>query len=154
MPQFNKRKVFDGDRRNVGWDKSFPGIQGASKISQTRQWSISWPVLVGSMLFNSCCNWLLNESLPEQIGIFIELKRVIVGKWVWLSWQSGCFQYQRSAGQIQSSANIYLYQTFVYCELCIETTKIKKRGREQPFLKRVIVTLCTAQKAMHDCTKF
>ena len=78
--------MFDGDRRNFGWDKSFPGIQGASKISQTRQWSISWPVLVGSMLFNSSCNWLLNESLPEQIGIFIELKRVIVGKWVWLSW--------------------------------------------------------------------
>ena len=50
-----------------------------------------------------------------------------VGKWLWLSWQSGRFQYQRSAVRIQSLAKNYLYQTFVYCQLCIEKTKIKKK---------------------------
>ena len=35
-----------------------------------------------------------------------------------------CFWYQRSTAQIQSSAKICLYWTFVYCQLCIEKTKI------------------------------
>ena len=30
----------------------------------------------------------------------------------------------------------YLYWTFVYCQLCIEKTKIKKRGRVWPILKK------------------
>ena len=34
---------------------------------------------------------------------------------------------QRSAVQIQSSAKIYLYCTFVYCQLCIEKTKNKEK---------------------------
>ena len=41
--------------------------------------------------------------------------------------ERGCFRYQRSAVQIQTSAKIHLYQTFVYCQLCIEKTKIKKK---------------------------
>ena len=35
--------------------------------------------------------------------------------------------YQRSPFQIQSSAKIYLFWTFVYCQLCIEKTKMKKK---------------------------
>ena len=58
-----------------------------------------------------------------------ENKTNIVGnrQWLWLSWKRGCFWYQRYAVQIQSLAKIYLYWTFVYCQLCIEKTKIKKK---------------------------
>ena len=34
---------------------------------------------------------------------------------------------QRSAVRIQSLAKIYLYWIFVYCQLCIENTKINKK---------------------------
>ena len=56
-----------------------------------------------------------------------------VGQWLWLSWYSSCFLYQRYAVQIQSSAKIYLYSTFVYCQLCIEKTKIKKKRPGWPY---------------------
>ena len=60
------------------------------------------------------------------------------GKWLWLSWLSGCFQYQRSAIQIQSLAKNYLYQTFVYCQLCIEKAKTKeKRPGMVHFFKKI-----------------
>ena len=40
-----------------------------------------------------------------------------VGKWLWLSWQSSCFQYQRTAVRLQSSAkfilNICLYTSLI-----------------------------------------
>ena len=55
----------------------------------------------------------------------------------WLCGSVGCFQYQRSAVRIQSSAKIYLYLTFVSCQLCIEKTKIKKiEAGNGPFKKK------------------
>ena len=60
-----------------------------------------------------------------------------LGKWLWLSWLSSHFWYQRSVIRIQSSTKIYLYRTFVYCQLCIEKTKIKKkRPRLAHFFKK------------------
>ena len=43
-----------------------------------------------------------------------------LGQWLWLSWQSGHFQFQRSVVRIPSSANVYTIN-------CIEKTKIKKK---------------------------
>ena len=66
-------------------------------------------------------------------------------------WGSGCGSVgravasnQRSAVRIQSSAKIYLYLTFVYCQLCIEKTIInKKRGRGWPiFFKKRKANTC------------
>ena len=49
-----------------------------------------------------------------------------LGQWLWLSWQSGRFRYQRSAVRIQTSA--HFYRTFIYCQLyCFEKTKIKEK---------------------------
>ena len=59
------------------------------------------------------------------------------GQWLWLSWQSGRFRYQRSAVRIQTSANFY--RTLIYCQLyCIEKTKIKEKeaGNCPSFFKR------------------
>ena len=55
------------------------------------------------------------------------------GQWLWLSWWSGRFQFQRSAVRIQSSAKIYIEFTVN----CIEKTKINKKrpGMAHLFLK-------------------
>ena len=45
----------------------------------------------------------------------------------WLCGSVGRFRDQRSAVRIRSLAKVYLYWTFVYCQLCIEKTKIKKK---------------------------
>ena len=47
------------------------------------------------------------------------------GQWLWLSWQSDCFQIQRSSVRIQSSAKNYIEHFTVNC---IEKTKIKRPG--------------------------
>jgi len=64
------------------------------------------------------------------------------GQWLWLSWQSGCFQYQTSAVRIQTPANFY--RTFIiYCQLyCIEKTKIKEKeaGNGPFFIKKTSQT--------------
>ena len=49
-------------------------------------------------------------------------------KWLWLSWYSVRYRYQRSAVWIQSLAKIYYYWTIiVYYQLCIEKTKNKEK---------------------------
>ena len=57
---------------------------------------------------------------------------------MWLSWQSGCFQYQWSAVRIQTTANFYR-PFIIYCQLyCIEKTKIKeKEAGNGPFFKKM-----------------
>ena len=57
------------------------------------------------------------------------------GQWLWLSWQSGCFQYQRSAVQIQSSAK-FIEQ--LYTVNCIEKTKIKIKRPGMAHLKNLL----------------
>ena len=59
-------------------------------------------------------------------------------QWLWLSWKSGRFLYQRSAVRIQTPANFH--RTFIiYCQLYfIENTKIKeKEAGNGPFLKKI-----------------
>ena len=61
-------------------------------------------------------------------------------QWLWLIWQSGSFQYQRFAVQIQTPANFCI--TFIYyCQLyCIEKTKIKeKEAGNGPFFKKSLI---------------
>ena len=59
-----------------------------------------------------------------------------LGQWLWLSWQSGRFRYQRSAVRIQTPANFYR-TCIIYCQLyCIEKKKIKeKEAGNGPFKK-------------------
>ena len=54
---------------------------------------------------------------------------------MWLSWQSGRFQYQRSAVQIQSSAK-FIEQ--LYTVNCIEKTKIKIKRPGMAHLKNLL----------------
>ena len=51
------------------------------------------------------------------------------GLWLWLSWQSSRFRYQRSAYRIQSSALIFLNK------FTVEKTKIKRKEAEKGPLK-------------------
>ena len=51
------------------------------------------------------------------------IKLFHLGQCLWLSWQSDCFQFKRSAVRIQSSAK-FILNLFVNC---IEKTKIKKK---------------------------
>ena len=56
-------------------------------------------------------------------------------QWFWLSWQSGRFQYQKSAVRIQTPENFN--RTFIYCQLyCIEKTKIKEKEASNGTYKR------------------
>ena len=90
--------------------------------------------IIGETLF-------ITSSPPFQV-LFITMNRNILfkGQWLWLSWQSSCFRYQRFMVRIQSSAKLDLYRTFVYCQLCIEKTKIKnKRPGMTHFLKKYFV---------------
>ena len=66
------------------------------------------------------------------------IKNCNTGNWLWLSWQSGCFRYQRSAVRIQTLENFY--RRFFYCQLyCIEKPKIiEKEAGNDPFLKTVV----------------
>ena len=67
---------------------------------------------------------------------------------VWLSWESGRFQYQRSAVRIQSSAKFIEH---LFTVNCIEKTKInKKRGREWPIFLRKIQNMGSSFKSFHS----
>ena len=58
----------------------------------------------------------------------------IIGQWLWRSWQSSHFRYQRTRVRIQSSATFIEH---LFTVNCVEKTKIKrKRGREWPILKK------------------
>ena len=79
----------------------------------------------------------LDTTISPTLGREILDKLFLVGQWLCLSWQNGRFRYQRSAVRIQSLAKVYLYRTFVYCQLCIEKTeKKKKRGKEWTIFKK------------------
>ena len=59
------------------------------------------------------------------------------GKWLWLSWQSGRFQYQRSAVRLQSLEK-FILNICLFIISCIEKTKInKKRPGMAHFLKNM-----------------
>ena len=60
-----------------------------------------------------------HQRLHRSTGI----KQSIIGQWLWLSWKSGRFQYQRSAVQIQSLAKIYIYIEHLFTVNCV----LKKR---------------------------
>ena len=57
-------------------------------------------------------------------------------EWLWLSWQSGRFRYQRSSVRILTPANFY--RTIIYCQMYyIEKTKIKeKEAGNGPFFRK------------------
>ena len=59
------------------------------------------------------------------------IKLFHLGQCLWLSWQSDCFQFKRSAVRIQSSAK-FILNLFVNC---IEKTKIKKKKPGKAHLK-------------------
>ena len=56
------------------------------------------------------------------------------GQWLWLSCQSGCFQYQRPAVRIQSSAKFILH---CLLSTVLKRRKLRKRGLEWPIQKKV-----------------
>ena len=104
-----------------------------SKITQ----HFEWPFLVELFLF---CPLIL--SLFLYLILNLRARIYLSNFWkffnyltsifaqtvdVWLSWYSSCFRYQRSAVWTQSLAKLYLNWTFVYCQLCIEKIKIKKK---------------------------
>ena len=72
--------------------------------------------------------------------------KTFIGLWLWLNWQSGHFQYQRSMVQIQSSANLLmnLYTVeneekrpgMAHLKKVYSTTKFKPRIELRYFLLR------------------
>ena len=51
----------------------------------------------------------------------------MIGQWLWLSWQSGCFRLQRSDPRFESSHRQFLYYKLYLGKSCIEKAKIKKK---------------------------
>ena len=100
---------------------------------------MSWHFTISDAFFRQSIQEISNKLLHSICMIRMLLMAVVV----WLSWWSCCFQYQRSAVWIQSSAKICLYWTFVYCQLCIEKTKIKKKRQEMVHFakKRMLLIL-------------
>ena len=60
--------------------------------------------------FESQCR-ILDGSFSHLfvVKLYYWWAMIVAGQWLWLSWQSGCLQYQRSVVQIQSSAKFYTY---------------------------------------------
>ena len=88
--------------------------------------------LTANMLIIKFCQWLDSNWGPLVLVVAAlqtepqPLPIQYLSQWLWLSWQSGRFRYQRSEVRIQIPANFY--RTFIYCELyCIEKTKIKEK---------------------------
>ena len=65
----------------------------------------------------------------------LRMKNIKLGKWLRLSWQSGCFWHQRSTVWILSLSNCF--KRTLFSVNYIEKTKIKKkRGREWPVFRK------------------
>jgi len=70
----------------------------------------------------------LNKCIQEWIT---------VGQWLWLSWQSGSFRYQRSALRIQTSANFYIGHLFTDSFAVLKGRKEKeKRPKNGPLFQK------------------
>ena len=83
-------------------------------------------------MFNKNCSWLDSNRGPPvlEATLLPTVPRPVV---------VGCvaqFRYQRFAVRIQSSTKNYLYLTFVYCQLCIKKTKIKKKSLGMAHFKK------------------
>ena len=59
-------------------------------------------------------------TVPQPVSLVHNLKlesvlQLVTVQWLWLSWQSGNFQFKRSTAQIQSS--VKFYNEHIYCQL-------------------------------------
>ena len=90
------------------------------------------PCIKHRVFVNGSCEPTFRQS--QAILTTEDRHRQDVGQWLWLSWQSGCFQFQRSAVRIPSSAKIYIEYFTVNC---IEKTKIKKKRPGKAHLKKI-----------------
>ena len=74
---------------------------------------VAWPVFESDFNFKEIANSSNYFSQIRQKLFSSNILSNVVGnnfrtrQWWWLSWKSGCYQYQRSAVRIQSSAKIY-----------------------------------------------
>ena len=74
-------------------------------------------------------NWNTIKTVGTIFGVNVKK----VGQWFRHSWQSSCFQHQRSAVTIQSLA---IFQERLFIVNCIEKTENKENETEKaPFLK-------------------
>ena len=99
-------------------------------------------IKITSFAINFADDWIRTADLRYRLCQlkFIPTKfHTIYGQWLWLSWYSGRFQFQRSPVQIPSSAINYIEHFNVNC---IEKAKIKKKGWEwRVFLKKDLLNL-------------
>ena len=72
------------------------------------------------------------SHLSKSLALIITL----VGKWLWRSWQSGRFQYQRTRVRIQSLATFIEHLFTVNCLQKKDENKEKKRPRMAHFSKK------------------
>ena len=77
------------------------------EIGTINCWYLHWKYHVPYLWFTSRFRYKRTVNVYEMQIDWFNRQLVILGQWLWLSWQSGCFQFQRSVVQIQSSANIY-----------------------------------------------
>ena len=78
------------------WDCARWGSRGYNKIVQQK-----------AHIFKKLVSFSLNFS--------VDCNNSTTRQWLWLSWLSGHFRYQRSAVQILSAATVIL--NIVYCQL-------------------------------------
>ena len=72
--------------------------------------------------------WKVSRHVTKRndINLFRRYKFLaLFGQCLWLSWQSGRFQQERSAVRIQSSTTFFW--TNIFCQLFVKKTKIEKK---------------------------
>ena len=65
---------------------------------------------VSSSFISASINLKLKKLTKLKCGVDVKMnsfEESMQGQWLWLSWQNGCFWYQRSAVQIETPANFY-----------------------------------------------
>ena len=103
---------FDGESSTNGlWDIYCTRLSGCGKVDT--RWSGSNTLIYDFYVmllrptkyrrFTQKKTWLQNDIIQNIVRI-----ETLLGQWLWLSWQSRCFKFQRSTVRIQSWAKSYV----------------------------------------------
>ena len=91
-----------------------------------------WDQLVGKIMFQ--ISWFCSQTFVLFCLLNVSIKHTKNGQWLWRSWQSSRFRYQRFTVQIQSSAKFVEHMFTVNC-IAKKKIKEKEAGKAHLFKK-------------------
>ena len=98
------------------WTKMFWSQSASNRLSSNLSSFSGWKMILWkakhTLMFIFTMIIFSYETSCTYIA-FQNYKKMYQGQWLWLSWQSGRFRYQRSAVRIQSLARFYYEH--IYC---------------------------------------